>query len=71
MACCRVSMAHRRATLLFALFHLFSHMPVWAALVILPSLVFGAFRDRYSHVLPATLLNGSYNLAYFAIFGRP
>lgn len=70
-ACCRISLANLMTTLLFAAFHLFSHTPLWAALVILPSLVFGTFRDRYNSILPGTLLHGGYNLAFFLIFGLP
>lgn len=70
-ACCGFSLANGAATLLFAGVHLFAHSPGWAALVILPSLIFGWFRDRYNSILPGTLLHASYNLAYFAILGLP
>jgi len=70
-ACCGFSMANGGVTLLFAGMHLFTHSPGWAALVILPSLIFGWFRDRYNSILPGTLLHTSYNLAYFTLFGLP
>lgn len=71
IACCGISVANVAATLLFAGVHLFSHAPTWAALVMVPSLVYGWFRDRYNSVLPGTLLHGGYNLGYYAFFGLP
>ncbi len=69
IACCGISVANVVVTLLFAGLHLFSHAPAWAALVIMPSLVYGWFRDRYNSVLPGALLHSGYNLGYFAFFG--
>ncbi len=53
---------------LFVVAHLFYHPPMWALLVIGPSLVFGWFRDRYHSVVPAILLHILYNSGYFLLF---
>lgn len=71
MACCGISMANGVTTVLFAGFHLIAHAPVWAMLVIAPSLIYGSFRDRYRSIFPGTLLHSSYNLVYFSLFGLP
>jgi len=56
------------ATFLFVIAHFFRHPPMWAALVVFPSLIFGWFRDRYQRVYPAILLHCFYNLGYFVFF---
>lgn len=63
-----LSYANLLTSLLFAAAHLFTQPPLWAAAVIIPSLVFGAFRDRYQSVVPAIILHSFYNLGYFLIF---
>ena len=64
-----LSLPNILTSLLFTTFHFFSHSPGWAVAVIFPSLVFGYFRDRYAHVLPAIILHIFYNAGYFLIFG--
>lgn len=54
---------------IFAALHVFSHPPLWAALVFLPSLVFGWAMSRYQHLLVPVLLHGYYNAGYFFLFG--
>lgn len=56
-----ISTANCITTLLFALAHLIHHAPFWAAGVIVPSLLFGHFRDRHRQVYPAFLLHAFYN----------
>lgn len=56
-----LSVANFLTTLLFALAHLFHHAPLWAAAVMIPSLVFGYFRDRHRQVFPAFFLHTFYN----------
>ncbi len=63
-----LSGANWLASLLFGAAHLLAHPPLWAAAVIIPSLVFGAFRDRYQSVVPAIILHSFYNLGYFLMF---
>jgi len=66
-----LSHANLGATSLFVLAHLFTHSPLWAAAVLIPSLVFGYFRDRYQHLLPPILLHCFYNSVFFLIFPLP
>ncbi len=63
-----LSGANIMTSCLFVVAHLFYHPPVWALLVIGPSLVFGWFRDRYQSVVPAILLHILYNSGYFLLF---
>ncbi|MCW8918996.1 MAG: JDVT-CTERM system glutamic-type intramembrane protease [Gammaproteobacteria bacterium] len=56
---------------LFALAHLFSHPPPWALATLLPSLIFGHFRDRHQQLLPSILLHVTYNGAYFLPLALP
>lgn len=58
-----VTLANGLSSILFAVMHLFQHPPLHAALVLLPSLVFGVFRDRSASVLPGMLLHVSWNAA--------
>jgi len=67
VVCCGVSGANLFATILFALSHLFHHAPIWAIAVLVPSLVFGYFRDRYQSVWPGLVLHIFYNAGYFLI----
>ena len=60
--------ANLLTSLLFGAAHLIIHPPLWAAAVIVPSLVFGAFRDRHQSVIPAIILHSFYNFGYFLIF---
>ncbi len=65
-----VSMPNIVTSIVFTGFHFISHPPVWAVTVIIPSLIFGFFRDRYQHVLPAIILHVFYNSGYFLLFGQ-
>lgn len=60
-----ISAANGLTSLLFAAAHLFSQPLPWAAAVMVPSLVFGAFRDRYRSVVPAIILHCFYNVGFF------
>lgn len=55
-------------SLLFATLHFFFHTPVWAALVFVPSLVFGYFRDRHDSLCSPIALHIWYNSGYFLLF---
>ena len=59
-----LSAANYLTTLLFSLAHLIHHPPLWAAAVVVPSLIFGHFRDRHRQVYPAFLLHAFYNACY-------
>ena len=64
-----VSGANALASLAFAAAHLVSQSPPQAAAVLLPSLAFGACRDRYGSVVPGMLLHGFYNAGFLWLFG--
>jgi len=59
-----VSSANLITSALFAAAHLLAHAPAWAAAVLLPSLVFGHFRERHGHIGPAAVLHMHYNGCY-------
>jgi len=59
------SLANVITSLLFMSMHFINHSAFWAVSVILPSLVFGYFRDKYSQIYPALILHSSYNAFYF------
>jgi len=67
-----MTLANILTSIVFAGAHLFSHSTGLAALVMLPSLVFGYFRDRYDGWLaPSIGLHIYYNLGYFLLFRPP
>lgn len=66
-----VSQANLLTSLLFTVLHFINHAPMWAALVLIPSLIFGYFKDRHQHLAAPILLHVWYNLGYFWIFGAP
>jgi membrane protease YdiL (CAAX protease family) len=61
------TLANMVVTLLFTALHFINHPPLWAAGVLLPSLLYGYFRDRHDSVLPAIALHVFYNAGYFLI----
>ncbi|OIO57932.1 MAG: hypothetical protein COX57_00520 [Alphaproteobacteria bacterium CG_4_10_14_0_2_um_filter_63_37] len=40
-------------TAIFSALHLLSHTAIWSLAVVIPSLIFGFFRDQYRSVIPA------------------
>ena len=60
-----LSSANITISLLFTVFHLWSHSPIWAALVFFPSLVFGYLRDRFDSTIPSIVMHMWYNGGYF------
>jgi len=63
-----ISLANLITSVVFAALHLISQPPAWAALVFIPSLVFGWARDRYDRVLPCVLLHAVYNAGFVWLF---
>ena len=59
--------ANGLTSLLFAAAHLFHQPPVMAALIFLPSLVFGELRDRFGLVWPSALLHVYYNFGLLLV----
>ena len=70
-AAASISMANLATSAAFAAAHLASHPPLWAAAVVVPSLVFGWLRERLGSVWPAVALHILYNLGYFLLYGTP
>ena len=66
-----LSVANLLTSVLFVAAHFFYHAPLWALSVLVPSLVFGFFRDKYFSVIPCILLHIFYNLGYIWLFGKP
>jgi membrane protease YdiL (CAAX protease family) len=66
-----VTVANGITTLLFMLGHLWGHTLPWAIAVVVPSLIFGYFRDRFGSVYPAIVLHSFYNTGYFLLTGLP
>lgn len=66
---CGLSGANMFVSLLFTVFHLWSHSPIWAVLVFFPSLAFGYLRDRFGSAVPSILMHMWYNSGYFFFFG--
>ncbi len=61
------TLANLATSLLFTALHFASHSPLWAAGVLLPSLLFGYFRDRHDSIYPAIALHVFYNGGYFLL----
>jgi len=62
-----VSVGNVITSLLFAASHLFTHLPYWSALVFLPSLVFGYFRERHDSLFSPLFLHVLYNFYYYLV----
>ena len=66
-----VTVANSATSLPFMLGHGAYHPPIWAAAVLVPSLIFGYFRDHYTSVYPSVTLHAVYNAGYFLLTGLP
>jgi len=64
-----VSAANLATSALFSALHAFTHPPLWAAAVFVPSLVFGYFKDRHGKLAAPVTLHAFYNAGYFGLFG--
>ena len=60
--------ANMLTSVIFTGLHFLTHPPLAAATVIVPSLIFGYFRDRHGSLHAPILLHVYYNLGYFWIF---
>ena len=60
----QLSVANVLTSVLFSLFHLINHEPLWAALVFFPSILFGCLRDRYGAITPSIVLHVYYNFGF-------
>ncbi|MGB5455672.1 MAG: JDVT-CTERM system glutamic-type intramembrane protease [Gammaproteobacteria bacterium] len=63
----QISTANIITSLLFVGIHLFMNSPLFSMTLLIPSLVYGYFRDRCNSVYPSILLHSAYNA--FVIIG--
>lgn len=63
-----VTLANLAVSLIFTSLHFISHPPAAAAAVLVPSLVFGYFRDRHGNLVAPIWLHIFYNVGYFWLF---
>lgn len=63
-----ISLANLVTSVLFASLHLFRQPPLWAALIIIPSLVFGWAKERHQTLLSPILLHIAYNTGFIWLF---
>lgn len=63
-----LSDANLLTSVVFTALHFLAHPPLAAAAVIVPSLIFGHFRDRHGNLCAPILLHVYYNVGYFWIF---
>lgn len=59
-----ITRANVATSFLFVAAHLLHHPALWAVAVLIPSMVFGYFRDKSRSVYPAVLLHSYYNLGF-------
>lgn len=59
--------ANLGASAAFAGLHFLFHPPLWAAGVLVPSLVFGYFRERHGGLTAPIALHASYNAVYLLL----
>ncbi len=65
------TLANLVTSLVFTALHFFFHPVFWAAAVLVPSLVFGYFRDRHGGLTAPIVLHVFYNTGYYCLFGNP
>ncbi len=63
-----LSLANLITSLVFAAMHLFNQSPLWAALIFLPSLVFGWAREATGGLVAPVLLHMFYNAGFYLLF---
>ena len=63
----RISLANLVTSVAFMAIHFIAHPPLWAISVLLPSLLFGYFRERHHSLYPAIILHSVYNLGYLLV----
>ncbi len=64
-----LSVANWITSLAFMALHFIAHPPLWAAAVLVPSLLFGHFRERFRSLYPPLSLHIYYNTGYFLTTG--
>ena len=66
-----LTVANIVTSLLFAGLHFIYQPPLWAALVFIPSLVFGHFKDRSGKLTAPIILHMFYNFGFLWVFSAP
>jgi uncharacterized protein len=66
-----VGAANAATSIAFTALHFLFHPPLWAASVLVPSLLFGHFRERHNSLYPPLCLHIYYNTGYFFTTGFP
>lgn len=66
-----LSYANLFTSVVFTALHFIYHPPLWAALVLLPSLVFGFFKDRTGALVAPIILHVFYNAGFLWLFSAP
>jgi len=64
-----LSLANLFTSLVFCALHFFYHPPLWAVGVLIPSLVFGYFRERHNNLISPIMLHALYNASYYLLLG--
>ena len=64
-----ISQANGLTSIVFMLAHFIYHSWIWAVAVLVPSVIFGYFRDKYQSITPSIILHVFYNFVYFLTFG--
>jgi len=63
-----ISGANLIASIVFAAAHLWTQPPLWAALIFLPSLVFGHLYERRQSIAGPVLVHAFYNAGFLMLF---
>jgi len=66
-----ISIANLLTSVIFVALHWAQNPKAWVGLVIIPSLVYGYFRDRYNTVRSPIAIHLLHNVLYFGLFGLP
>lgn len=66
-----LSYANLLTSVVFTGLHFIYHPPLWAALVLFPSLVFGFFKDRTRALTAPIILHVFYNAGFLWLFSAP
>lgn len=64
-----LSGANITTSVVFTALHFLYHAPAWAAAVLIPSLLFGYFKDKSGHLAIPIALHVFYNSGYYWLFG--
>lgn len=57
----KITVANMVTSVLFVALHMLNNPPIWSLTILLPSLLFGYFRDTFKSVYPSMVLHSAYN----------